>query len=275
MVASLRPTGKFQMQELYEAGGVRAIMRELLLLLHGESLTVTGETVAANVSNSPESGRRDVVATLAEPFAAEGGLAVLRGNLAPDGAIIKHAAASPKLLQHRGKAIVFDSVEEMTRRVNDPELEVTAENVLVLRNAGPVGGPGMPEAGMIPIPAKLLAQGVRDMVRLSDARMSGTAYGTVVLHIAPEAAVGGPLAAVQEGDEIVLDVEARTLSLLVPDEEIQRRLAARPPFVPGSEARRGYGWLYAKHVLQADQGCDFDFCAADWNGADRTTVSER
>jgi dihydroxy-acid dehydratase len=154
----------------------------------------------------------------------------------------------------------------MTRRVNDPELPVTEESVLVLRNAGPVGGPGMPEAGMIPIPPKLLAVGVRDMVRVSDARMSGTAYGTVVLHIAPEAAVGGPLAAVRDGDEILLDVTSRTLSLQVPEQEIERRLAARPPFTPGVSAMRGYGWLYANHVLQADAGCDFDFCAADWDG---------
>jgi dihydroxy-acid dehydratase len=265
MVASLRPAGKFQMQELHEAGGIRVVMKELLPLLHGEALTVSGKTVAENVASAPETNRRDVVAPLDQPFAAEGGLAVLRGNLAPGGAIIKHAAASPRLLQHRGTAVVFDSVEEMTRRVNAPELPVTEESVLVLRNAGPVGGPGMPEAGMIPIPAKLLAAGVRDMVRISDARMSGTAYGTVVLHIAPEAAVGGPLAAVADGDEILLDVPARTLSLLISDEEIERRLAARPPFTAGVSARRGYGWLYANHVLQADAGCDFDFCAADWD----------
>src|SRR5215217_58937 len=180
MVASLRPTGKFQMQELHEAGGIRAVMKELLPLLHGEALTVSGGTVAENVAASPDSIRRDVVATLDQPFAAEGGMAVLRGNLTPSGAIIKHAAASPRLLQHRGRAIVFESVEEMTRRVNDRDLPVTEDNVLVLRNAGPVGGPGMPEAGMIPITAKLLAAGVSDMVRISDARMSGTAYGTVV-----------------------------------------------------------------------------------------------
>jgi dihydroxy-acid dehydratase len=266
MVASLRPTGKFQMQELHEAGGIRAVMRELLPLLHGDALTVNGKTVADNVATT-ETLRRDVIAPLAEPFAPEGGLAVLRGNLAPSGAIVKHAAASPALLRHRGKAVVFDSVEEMTRRVNDPALPVTEESVLVLRNAGPVGGPGMPEAGMIPIPAKLLAAGVRDMVRISDARMSGTAYGTVVLHVAPEAAVGGPLAAVRDGDEIALDVPARSLALLVPEAEIARRLAARPPFVAGASARRGYGWLYANHVLQADAGCDFDFCGADWDGA--------
>jgi dihydroxy-acid dehydratase len=266
MVASMRPTGKFQMQELHEAGGIRAVMRELLPLLHGQAMTVSGKTVAENLGAVPETTRRDVIAPLGEPFAAEGGIAVLRGNLAPGGAIIKHAAASPGLLRHRGTAVVFDSVEEMTRRVNDPALPVTAGSVLVLRHAGPVGGPGMPEAGMIPIPAKLLAAGVRDMVRISDARMSGTAYGTVVLHVAPEAAVGGPLAAVRDGDEIELDVPSRALSLLVPEEEIARRLAEQPPFAAGGSARRGYGWLYARHVLQADAGCDFDFCAAGWDG---------
>jgi dihydroxy-acid dehydratase len=271
MVASLRPAGKFQMQELHEAGGIRAVMRELLPLLHGQAMTVTGKSVAENVGAAAESNRRDVVATLDRPFAPEGGIAVLRGNLAPDGAIIKHAAASPHLLQHRGTAIVFDSVDEMTRRINDPELPVTEKSVLVLRNAGPVGGPGMPEAGMIPIPAKLLAAGIRDMVRISDARMSGTAYGTVVLHVAPEAAVGGPLAAVADGDEIVLDVPARSLSFLVSDAEIARRLAEPRQFANGTSAKRGYGWLYANHVLQANDGCDFDFCAADWDG-DRRLV---
>jgi dihydroxy-acid dehydratase len=265
LVASMRPTGKFQMQELFEAGGVPAVMRELLPLLDGEAMTVTGRTVAGNLASVPASSRREVVAPLAEPFAPEGGLAILRGNLAPRGAVIKHAAATPELLQHRGRAVVFTSLEDMAQRVNDPDLPVDPTSVLVLQGAGPVGGPGMPESGMIPIPRKLLEQGVRDMVRISDARMSGTAYGTVVLHVAPESAVGGPLAAVQDGDEIELDLAGRRLELLVPEEEIARRLAAWTPPPASDLERRGWRWLHAAHVLQADQGCDLDFLRADWN----------
>ncbi len=264
LVASMRPAGANQMEQLFEAGGIPAVMRELLPLLHGSASTVTGRTVGENLTGVESSSRREVVAPLAEPFAAEGGLAVLRGNLAPHGAIIKHAAASPELQRHRGRAVVFDSVEEMTQRINDPALNVRLEDVLVLRNAGPVGGPGMPEAGMIPIPRKLLEAGVRDMVRISDARMSGTAYGTVVLHVAPEAAVGGPLAAVRDGDEIELDVPARRLELLISEAELQSRLARQDRPSKPEGARRGYGWLYAHHVLQADQGCDFDFCSRTW-----------
>ncbi len=264
LVASMRPAGANQMEQLFEAGGIPAVMRELLPLLHSDAATVTGQTVAENLRAVERSERREVVAPLAAPFAPEGGLAVLRGNLAPNGAVIKHAAASPDLQRHRGRAVVFDSVEEMTLRINDPALDVRPEDVLVLRNAGPIGGPGMPEAGMIPIPRKLLEAGVRDMVRISDARMSGTAYGTVVLHVAPEAAVGGPLATVRDGDEIELDVPARRLELLISEENLRTRLArqGRPPLP--EESRRGYGWLYAHHVLQADQGCDFDFCGRTW-----------
>lgn len=265
-VASMRPAGKFQMQELFEAGGIPAVMRELLPLLDGGAMTVTGQTVAENLAATPPSLRPEVVAPLAEPFAPEGGLAILRGNLAPRGAVIKHAAATPALLQHRGRAVVFTSLEDMARRVNDPDLDVRPEDVLVLQGAGPVGGPGMPESGMIPIPRKLLEQGVRDMVRVSDARMSGTAYGTVVLHVAPEAAVGGPLALVRDGDEIALDLANRRIDLLVDDAELARRQTAwTPPPVPAT-ARRGWGWLHATRVLQADQGCDLDFLRADWQG---------
>jgi dihydroxy-acid dehydratase len=264
LVASMRPTGKYQMQELFEAGGIPAVMRELLPLLDGEAMTVTGRTVAENLAGVGPSIRPEVVGPLAEPFAPEGGLAILRGNLAPNGAVIKHAAANPALLKHRGRAVVFTSLEDMARRVNDPDLDVRPEDVLVLQGAGPVGGPGMPESGMIPIPRKLLEQGVRDMVRISDARMSGTAYGTVVLHVAPEAAVGGPLALVRDGDEIALDVENRRIDLLVDDEELARRAAAWTAPAPHESARRGWGWLNATHVLQADQGCDFDFLRADW-----------
>jgi dihydroxy-acid dehydratase len=207
---------------------------------------------------------REVIAPLDTPFASEGGLAILRGNLAPDGAVIKHAAASPELLIHRGRAVVFRSLDDMTARVNDPDLDVRPEDVLMLQGAGPVGGPGMPEAGLIPIPKKLLERGVRDMVRISDARMSGTAYGTVVLHVAPEAAVGGPLAAVRDGDEIELDVPNRRLNVLIEDEELSRRLAARNQEPVSMADRRGWRWLNAHHVLQANLGCDLDFCRADW-----------
>ncbi len=263
-LTNIKPSGQYQMAELFEAGGIPAVMRELRPLLHGDALTVTGKTVAENLVDVPESFRRDVVASAAEPIHPEGGLAVLRGNLAPDGAVIKHAAASPTLLNHRGRAVVFTSIEDMTRRVHDPDLDVTPDDVLVLQNAGPIGGPGMPEAGMLPIPQKLLRTGVRDMVRISDARMSGTAFGTVVLHITPEAAIRGPLAAVRNGDMVELDVPNRTLTLAVPEGEIAARLAALPPHTPDPLLRRGYGWLYREHVTQANLGCDFDFAAADW-----------
>lgn len=265
-IAKIKPSGPYQMEDLYDAGGIPAVMKELLPLLHGDALTVTGQSVAANLADVPATHRREVVASLNEPFGDEGGIAVLRGNLAPSGAIVKHTAASPALLKHRGRAVVFRSIEDMTARINDPDLDVTPDSVLVLQNAGPVGAPGMPEAGMIPIPAKLLAQGVRDMVRISDARMSGTAYGTVVLHVAPESAVGGPLGAVRDGDEIELDVPGRALTLHVSESEIANRLRTGPRAERSELTRRGYGWLYAQHVLQADQGCDFDFCAADWQG---------
>ena len=192
-----------------------------------------------------------------QPLKREGGLAILRGTLAPDGAVIKQSAASPELLRHRGRAVVFSSPADLAARIDDPALDITPESVIVLQNAGPVGGPGMPEAGFLPIPKKLLAQGIRDMVRISDARMSGTAFGTVVLHVAPEAAVGGPLALVRDGDWIELDVANRRLDLLVGEEELARRRAEwRPPTPP---YRRGYRRLYVDHVLQAPQGCDFDF----------------
>lgn len=260
-IANMRPSGKYQMEDLYEAGGIPAVMKELEPLLQRDALTATGKTVGQNLAGVPRAERwRDVIRPLKEPIQQEGGLAILRGNLAPNGAVIKHAAASPHLLRHRGKAIVFGSIQEMIARVNDPDLEVTPEDILVMQNAGPVGGPGMPEAGYIPIPKKLLQRGVRDMVRISDARMSGTAFGTIVLHVAPESAVGGPLAAVRAGDLIELDVPNRSLNLLVPEEEIGRRLQEWKP--PAPHYRRGYGWLYLQHVLQADRGADFDFLTA-------------
>jgi len=258
VIGNLRPAGKYQMEELHEAGGIPAIMKELEPLLRRDALTVTGKTVGENLSSvaKPEMWR-EIIKPLEEPIQREGGLAILRGNLAPDGAVIKHGAASPHLLQHRGRAVVFGSIQEMMAGVNDPDLDVTPDDILVMQNAGPVGGPGMPEAGYIPIPKKLLDLGIRDMVRISDARMSGTAFGTIVLHIAPEAAVGGPLAAVRTGDIIELDVPNRSLNLLVPDEEIQQRLLAWK--APAPHYQRGYGWLYLQHVQQADQGADFDF----------------
>ncbi len=267
LLTSIKPSGNYQMAELFEAGGIPAVMRELRSLLHGDAMTVTGQTVAANLASVPEASRRDVIAPIEEPFAPEGGLAVLTGNLAPDGAVIKHAAASPNLLRHRGRAVVFTSLDDLGRRVHDPDLDVTPDDVLVLQNAGPIGGPGMPESGMIPVPKKLLEQGVRDMVRISDSRMSGTAFGTVVLHVAPEAAIGGPLLAVRDGDDIELDVPSRTLTLHVPDEEIARRLAEGGLPARHEQLRRGYGWLHAEHVTQANHGCDFDFAAHDFANA--------
>jgi dihydroxy-acid dehydratase len=202
-----------------------------------------------------------VIRPLKEPIRPEGGLAVLYGTLAPNGAIIKPSAASPELLTHRGRAVVFDDHADLERRIDDPDLEVQADDVLVLRNAGPIGGPGMPEWGFLPLPRRLLQQGLRDMVRISDARMSGTAFGTVVVHVAPESAVGGPLAAVQTGDLIELDVPRRRLDLLIAPDEIARRLVTCHR--PQPHYRRGYGWLFSQHILQADQGCDFDFLRAE------------
>lgn len=256
LIANLRPSGKYQMEDLFYAGGIPAVLKQLLPLLHGDALTVTGRTLAENVQDS-EIYNADVIRTLDTSLKSEGGLAILRGNLAPDGAVIKHAAATPGLLQHRGRALVFKNFEDVRARIDDPALEVTPNDVLVLQNSGPIGGPGMPEIGILPIPQKLLKQGVRDMVRISDARMSGTAYGTIVLHIAPESAIGGPLALVEDGDEIELDVANRRLHLHVSEEELARRRAQWQP--PQPAYTRGYGQLYLQHVTQAPEGADFDF----------------
>ena len=256
LIANMRPSGKYQMEDLFYAGGIPAILKELLPLLHGDALTVTGKTMAENVANA-KVHNRDIIRPLAEPLQPEGGLTVLRGNLAPDGAVIKHAAATASLLQHRGRAIVFKSIQDLKERVNDPNLDVKAEDILVLQNAGPVGGPGMPEVGNLPIPEKLLKQGLRDMVRISDARMSGTAYGTIVLHVAPESAVGGPLALVEDGDEIELDLANHRLTLHVDETELARRRSHWQ--APALAYSRGYGQLYLNHVLQAPEGVDFDF----------------
>jgi dihydroxyacid dehydratase/phosphogluconate dehydratase len=246
------------MEELYEAGGVPAVMKELEPLLHRDCLTVTGRTMAENLhSVQPAERFREVIASLEKPFKAEGGLAIVHGNVAPGGAVIKQSAASQHLLQHRGRAVVFSSLEDLAARVDDPNLDIGPDDVMVLQNAGPIGGPGMPEAGYLPIPKKLLANGVRDMVRISDARMSGTAFGTVILHVSPEAAVGGPLGLVQTGDEIELDVPNRRLELLVPEPELNARHMQWQP--PSPAYTRGYGKLFLDHVLQAHRGCDFDF----------------
>jgi dihydroxy-acid dehydratase len=257
VLANVRPSGEHLVEDLFHAGGVPAVLRELLPLLHGDAVTVTGASLAENLGAVAETTNRSVISALRAPLAGEGGIAVLRGSLAPGGAIIKRSAASPELMRHRGPAVVFEDVHDLAARIDDPDLDVTADSVLVLRDSGPKGAPGMPEWGQLPIPSKLLRQGVSDMVRISDARMSGTSFGTVVLHVVPESAAGGPLAIVRDGDPIALDVEARTLDLAIPAGEIARRLAELPDRQP--KYRRGYGRLFLDHVLQADTGCDFDF----------------
>ncbi len=255
-IGNIRPSGQYLMEDFYYAGGLRAALDRIRGLLHTECITVNGLTIGENVPGAPVCNE-DVFAPVDRPIGAEGGVAVLRGNLAPDGAVIKHTAAERRLLRHAGPAVVFRNYNDLDARVDDPALPVTADSVLVLQDAGPLGGPGMPEWGMLPIPKKLLAQGVRDMVRISDARMSGTSYGACVLHVAPESFVGGPLALVRDGDIIELDVPARRLTLRVPEEEIARRRAEWKP--RDVEYPRGFGRMYAKHVTQANRGCDFDF----------------
>jgi dihydroxy-acid dehydratase len=256
VLADVRPSGRFLMEDFYYAGGLRAALAEVRDLLALDCRTANGATLGENLAGA-EAHDTEVIRKRSNPLVASGGLAVLRGNLAPDGAVIKPAAAEPRLLRHAGRAVVFDDYNDMAARVDDPRLEVTADSVLVLRNAGPQGGPGMPEWGQLPIPKKLLEQGVRDMVRISDARMSGTSYGACVLHVAPESFVGGPLALVQSGDVIELDVPARRLMLRVDDAELMRRKRLWKP--PAPRYRRGYGALFQKHVRQANEGCDFDF----------------
>jgi dihydroxy-acid dehydratase len=253
---NVRPSGKYLMEDFFYAGGLPVVLKELLPLLHGDALAVNGRTLADNVRDA-KCWNEDVIRPLGVPLAAEGGLAILHGNLCPGGAVIKVSAASPELLTHRGRAVVFEDHADLHRRIDDPSVAIDARSVLVLKHVGPRGAPGMPEWGAAPVPARLLRQGVKDMVRISDARMSGTSYGTVVLHVAPESAVGGPLALVRDGDEIVLDVPKRTLTLAVDDAELARRRAAWTPRPP--HFTRGYGRLFLEHVLQADEGCDFDF----------------
>lgn len=255
-ILNLRPSGKYQMEEYFEAGGVPALMKELEPLLHGDCLTVTGRTVKENLADA-KTLIRDVIRTMDEPLDSQGGIAVLRGNLAPDGALIKQTAVSAHLKKHRGRAVVFESPADLAARIDDPDLDVDENSVLVLKNAGPKGAPAMPEIGQIPIPQKLLVKGIRDMVRISDARISGTSYGALIVHAAPEAAVGGNLALVRSGDEIELDIASRRLELIVSEEELAER---RKSWVaPKPHYDRGYGLLFHEHVLQANLGCDFDF----------------
>ncbi|GKT01566.1 dihydroxy-acid dehydratase [Acidovorax sp. SUPP3434] len=257
VLANVRPSGDtYLMEDFYYAGGLPGLMSRMPQHLHLGARTVTGRALGENIEGAAVFND-DVIRPLDNPIYAEGALAVLRGNLAPDGAVIKPSACAPHLQQHTGPALVFDDYPSMKAAVEDPDLDVTADHILVLRNAGPQGGPGMPEWGMLPIPAKLVKQGVRDMLRLSDARMSGTSYGACILHAAPEAYIGGPLALVKTGDLITVDVPARRIHMEVSDEELARRRAAWTP--PPARYQRGYGWMFSRHILQADQGCDFDF----------------
>ena len=256
VLADLRPSGRFLMEDFYYAGGLRALLNRLRDHLHLDCVTANGKTLGENLDGA-EVFNDEVIRPLSNPLSEEGGVVVLRGNLAPGGAVIKHTAADPKFHKHVGPAVVFDSHKDLLARIDDESLNVTPDSVLVMKNAGPVGGPGMPEWGMLPIPKKLLQKGVRDMVRISDARMSGTSYGTCVLHVAPEAFVGGPLALVQDGDLIELDIFGRTLNLKVSEAELAKRRAAWK--APEPHYPRGYGWMFTQHIQQADKGCDFDF----------------
>jgi L-arabonate dehydrase len=254
-LVNLQPSGQYLMEDFYYAGGVPAVLREISGVLNKDALTANGKTMGENIANAP-CWNRDVIKEFGDPFKARAGIAILRGNLAPDGAVIKPSAATPKLLKHRGKAVVFETIEDFKARIDDPNLEIDENSIMVLKGCGPKGYPGMAEVGNMALPPKILRKGITDMVRISDARMSGTAYGTVVLHVAPEAAAGGPLALVKTGDVIELDVPARKLHLDVSDEELARRRAA---WVPPESPKRGYYKLYVEHVQQADKGADLDF----------------
>jgi len=256
VIANVKPSGKFLMEDFSYAGGVPAALKEISSLLHLEALTVTGKTLGENLARAA-CFNREVIKPLGEPLYPHGGTVVLWGNLAPQGAVIKQSAASPRLLAHKGRAVVFENNQDLLARIDDPKLAADENSVLVLKHAGPKGAPGMPEWGHLPIPTKLLKAGVTDMVRLSDARISGTSFGTIVVHISPEAAVGGPLAIVRDGDEIELEVRAKRLELLIPEGEIKRRLGGWKP--PSPHYRRGYGKMFLDHILQAHEGCDFDF----------------
>lgn len=261
VLLDLKPSGEHYMEDFHRAGGMRTLLHELRPLLHLDALTVTGRTLGEELNDGPAPFAQDVVRPRSNPIYPQGGIAVLRGNLAPGGAIIKQSAANPELMEHEGRVVVFEGLADMAARLDSDALDVQPDDVLVLKNIGPKGAPGMPEAGYIPIPRKLAVQGVKDMVRLSDGRMSGTAFGTIVLHITPEAAVGGPLAYVRNGDHIRLSVSRREISLLVSDEELQRRAQELQVIEP--TARRGYRKLFFEQVLQADEGVDFAFLKAE------------
>jgi dihydroxy-acid dehydratase len=257
VIANIRPSGDtYLMEDFYYAGGLPAMLNVIAQYLHRDAMTVNGHTLGENIRGAAVYND-DVIRPLDNPIYAEGALAVLRGNIAPDGCVIKPSACAPKFLEHTGPALVFDDYPALKKATDDPNLDVTEDHILVLRNAGPLGGPGMPEWGMLPIPTKLVKQGVKDMLRLSDARMSGTSYGACMLHCAPEAYIGGPLALVRTGDMITVDVPGRRIHLEVSDAELARRKAAWAPPAPRYE--RGYGWVFSRHIMQADLGCDFDF----------------
>ncbi len=258
VIVNLKPGGKYLMEDLFYAGGVESVLNKMSALLNKNCLTVTGKTLGENIAGA-ECHNDDVIMSPENPLSTEGGLTVLKGSLAPDGAVIKHIAASPELMKHTGRAVVFENPIDLKNRIDDPNLDVDKDDILVMKGAGPVGGPGMPEAGFLPIPKKLLERGVRDMVRISDARMSGTAFGTIVLHVSPESHIGGPLSVVQDGDTITLDVESKRLDLNIDDSELRRRLAAMPVTAEFAGFTRGYGKMYAQHITQAQDGCDFDF----------------
>jgi dihydroxy-acid dehydratase len=258
MLVDLKPSGQHYMQELHAAGGFARIRAELHDFLRLDCLTVDGRSQRELLEEAPDFPQ-DVVRPASDPLYASGSMAVLRGNLCPDGAVIKQAAASERLLRHEGAAVVFEDVRDLARRLDDPDLDVSPDDVLIMRNAGPIGAPGMPEAGYLPIPKKLASKGVKDMVRISDARMSGTAFGTIVLHVAPEAAAGGPLALVETGDLVRLDVPARRLDVLIDDAEFERRRHERPADASRPLPERGYARLFAEEILQAPDGCDFRF----------------
>jgi L-arabonate dehydrase len=254
-LVNLQPSGHYLMEDFYYAGGVPAVIQEILHLLHGNALTVNGKTLAQNIEGAP-CYNRDVIKSIDQPFKDKAGIAILKGNLAPNGAVIKPSAASAHLLKHRGRAVVFESIEDLHARIDDAALDIDEHCVMVLKNCGPCGYPGMAEVGNMPLPKKILERGITDMVRISDARMSGTAYGTVVLHTSPEAAIGGPLALVRNGDTIQLDVGERSLHLEVSDEELHRR---KTEWVAPDMPARGYAKLYVDHVQQAHLGADLDF----------------
>ena len=266
VLVDLKPSGQHYMEDLQKAGGLVTVLRELRPLLHLGCLTVTGRTLGEELDAAAPPWHQDVVRPLDNPLYPQGGIAVLRGNLAPDGAIVKQSAASERLMSHTGRAVVFENQEDLANRIDDPDMDVGPDDILVMQNAGPKGAPGMPESGYLPIPKKLLEAGVKDMLRMSDARMSGTAFGSIVLHITPESADGGPLALVRTGDSIKLDVPNRQLDLLVDDDELDRRRAAWTPPPPHEGSDRGYLKLYLDHVQQAGEGADFDFLAKSPDG---------